>query len=174
MRPTAPGPPPGSAPASARATPPDEGRRQAWRAAELRARQLALPAGPGEGGGGGGPAPFSGPAAREPAPAAAEPGLPASGAVERAGVALALLRHGDRLQVEVAAGPDLRYALGCGPGGVEIQARAAPPLERVARADLHAVADALRRRGVPLSRATVAPSGPAALGGRVDLPRRGR
>jgi hypothetical protein len=75
----------------------------------------------------------------------------------RAGEVAALIRAGGRAQLEIAAGEDLRYRLCTANGGVEIRALAGPGLERVARADLHAVADALRRRGVRLHRAEVHP-----------------
>lgn len=85
---------------------------------------------------------------------ALEPGA-ASLLAARAVAALAVLRHGERAQVEIAAGEGLRYGLEQTPLGVEIRARVAPDLERVARAHLHAVADALRQRGVRLARAQV-------------------
>ena len=73
----------------------------------------------------------------------------------RAIAALAVLRHAERAQVEIAAGEELRYRLSQTALGVEIRARVAPDLERVARVHLLAVADALRQRGVRLARAQV-------------------
>jgi ribosomal protein L9 len=73
----------------------------------------------------------------------------------RAIAALAVLRHAERAQVEIAAGEELRYRLSQTAAGVEIRARVAPDLEGVARVHLHAVADALRQRGVRLARAQV-------------------
>jgi adenosylcobinamide amidohydrolase len=79
--------------------------------------------------------------------------------------AVEVLRRGQRAQVEIAAGAGLRYALGMEAGGVEIRARASPELERAARADLCAVANELRRRGVRLARAEVRLAPPGGSGG---------
>jgi hypothetical protein len=156
------------------------GRRLAWDAALGRARERAVLEAAG-----GAAALLAAPegragtalAAASPDPVAGAGGaaVPA-GAVDRAAAAVALIAQGDRFRLEVSAGPGLRFALSAGTGGVEIQARAAPPLERLARADLHAVAVALRRRGVPLARATVSLGGPASgtERRRVDLPPGGR
>jgi hypothetical protein len=78
-----------------------------------------------------------------------------AGPAARAALALRILRHAERAEVEIAAGEELRYGLAQTSLGVEIRARAAPGLERVARAQLHAVAGALSRRGVRLARAEV-------------------
>jgi len=105
------------------------------------------------------------PGASEPLAGPAPPAS-AGGAGRAAGATVALLRS-DRLQVEIAVGEELRFGLALGPGGVEIQARASPALERAARADLHAVADRLRRRGIAVARAALAPrAGAGQAGGR--------
>ncbi len=82
-----------------------------------------------------------------------------AGPAARAALALRILRHAERAEVEIAAGEELRYGLAQTSLGVEIRARAAPGLERVARAHLHAVAGALSRRGVRLARAEVLRAG---------------
>lgn len=106
-------------------------------------------------------------------PAEGSAGGPPAGAPTRAVAAMEVQRLGAQARLEIASADGIRYALAATPGGVEIQARAPPALERVARADLQAVADALQRRGVPLLRATVAapeqspvPAGPSQGRGR--------
>lgn len=82
----------------------------------------------------------------------------ASRAAEVAGRALATVaaqRNGLTPALRVEAADGIRYELAGGAGGVELRALAPPLLERVARADLHAVADGCGRRGVRLARATV-------------------
>jgi len=90
---------------------------------------------------------------------------PSAGSAGRAVEVGLALRRSERAQVEIAVGEELRYGLSLGPGGVEIRAEASPALERVARADLHAVADRLRRRGIPVARAALAPRAEQRLGG---------
>lgn len=108
-------------------------------------------------------------AARDPAAfAAAQEAAPARGAgaaaAARAIAAVTVSRSSGEARLEVATADGVRYALAASPGGVEIRASAPPALERVARADLHAVADSLRRRGVAVTRSAVA-TGPVPRGG---------
>jgi hypothetical protein len=84
-----------------------------------------------------------------------DPSPPPAPVAARAVAALEVLRHAERAQVEIADGEELRYRLSQTALGVEIRARVAPDLERVARVQLHSVADVLRRRGVRLARAQV-------------------
>jgi len=99
-------------------------------------------------------------AAGSPAASAAVPdAAPAPGAgaaAARAVAAVTVQRSSGEARLEIATADGVRYALAASPGGVELRAAAPPALERVARADLHAVADSLRRRGVMVTRWAVA------------------
>jgi len=126
------------------------------------------------------PAPGAG-ATAPPAPTPTPASAPADGAAagaqasrsaelaSRAVAAVTALRVGGQPALQIAAADGLRYEVAGGAGGVELRAVAPPLLERVARADLHAVAGGCDRRGVPLLRATVrveAGGGRGAAGGK--------
>lgn len=76
-------------------------------------------------------------------------------AAARAVATVAAQRNGLAPALRIEAADGIRYELAGGAGGVELRAVAPALLERVARADLHAVADGCGRRGVRLARATV-------------------
>ncbi|MBI5069260.1 MAG: hypothetical protein HZB56_13580 [Deltaproteobacteria bacterium] len=84
----------------------------------------------------------------------------------RAVAAVAAAREAGQAALVVSAGDGMRYEVAGGAGGVELRIVAPPLLERVARADLHAVAGACDRRGLPLRRATVRVASREGGGGR--------
>jgi hypothetical protein len=69
--------------------------------------------------------------------------------------AIAAARESGQVALVVTSGDGVRYEVADGAAGLELRAVAPPALERVARADLHAIAGACDRRGLPLRRATV-------------------
>jgi len=87
-------------------------------------------------------------------------------AAARAVAVVTALREGGQPALHIASADGIRYEVASGPQGVELRASAPPLLERVARADLHAVAGAIDRRGIALSRAAVRVEGGAEAGRR--------
>jgi len=89
------------------------------------------------------------------------------GAAGCAAGAAALVRLLGPAALELGLGQGVRCALAQRVEGVELHVAAPPLLERVVQADLQALGEILRRRGVRLARATLAvAAGPGAA--RVD------
>jgi hypothetical protein len=92
------------------------------------------------------------------------PTLAAPASIHRVALALEVLRAGDRSRIEIGLQGGVALQLNAVSDGVAMVLNVTPPLERVAAAELPALVEALRRRGVKVARAEVR-VGPERRGG---------